>query len=67
MLLLTMSPLHRCDSARPDSHKWGAPAVLPASEEQGWARGDSAMVYRADVIRKLRTGKVISVHVGYRL
>ena len=25
------------------------------------------MVYRADVIRKLRTGKVISVHVGYRL
>ena len=65
VLLLTLPVLLCCDSAWPDSHKWGAPAVLSAVEEQDWTRGDSATVYRADVIRMLRTGKVTSVHAGY--
>ena len=38
--------------------QWAVPPVVGVAEEQMWSRSDQHEIYKADVIRKIRLGKV---------
>ncbi|KAG1666053.1 hypothetical protein FOA52_006927 [Chlamydomonas sp. UWO 241] len=50
--------INRTNSAWAEKQAWEPPCVVRALEERAWAGSDSAESYKADVMRKLRSGAI---------